>query len=122
MEAFIGIISGFGITVIMILLVKLSVYLTVDKPAKKEEILNEFRSSLKQLQDDVNAIKTQTNQTDDRINSICTIEISELKLKLDEIYKQNRRIWMNPHNGDKRSEKYVFNQTQSDRHIAETNK
>ncbi len=92
MEAFIGIISGFGITVIMILLVKLSVYLTVDKPAKKEEILNEFRSSLKQLQDDVNAIKTQTNQTDDRINSICTIEISELKLKLDEIYKQNRRI------------------------------
>ncbi len=34
-EAFIGITIGFGITVIMILLVKLSVYLTVDKPAKK---------------------------------------------------------------------------------------
>lgn len=91
-EAFIGITIGFGITVIMILLVKLSVYLTVDKPAKKEEILNEFRSSLKRLQDDVSIIKKQTTQTDDRINRICITEIPEFKLKLDEIYKQNRKI------------------------------
>ncbi len=68
------------------------VYLIFDRPERKKNTLNEFRSALKQLQDDVNTIKKQITQTDDRINSICMTNIPELKLKLDEIYKQNRRI------------------------------
>ena len=90
-KGLIALVSAIGTTLILIVVIKLMVYLIFDRPERKENTLNEFRSALKQLQDDVNTIKKQTTQTDDKINSTCMTDIPELKLKLDEIYKLNRR-------------------------------
>ena len=69
-EALIGLSVGIGITVFMIAFIKLCVYLTVERPEKKQKTVNEFRDLLTQIQRDVETIKKQTNQIDDRIKSL----------------------------------------------------